>query len=142
MALIIEVVTNLTESLTCEDDLKRKLENINSQLQRVFLLVTGTRFILEPRLANKLAMEYKEVLQLKEVLETGNTGTLNQEAIDYFKFYCSDIISNYTELLDEETYNNGNLAIATELALENKEPNIKMFNLKPRMLKFEIKEAN
>ena len=141
MCLRIEIVNNLSESLTCEDDLKAKLSTINFSLQKIFMVIDTTRFIINPSLANKLAMEYKEVLQLKKLLTNGNVTSLNSEAVSYFIFLCSDIISNYTELLDTETANNGNLAIATKLALEEREPNLKMFNLKSKMLKFEIMEA-
>jgi len=141
MCLRIEIVNNLSESLTCEEDLKAKLSTINFSLQRIFMVIDTTRFIINPSLANKLAMEYKEVLQLKKLLTNGNVTSLNSEAVSYFTFLCSDIIYNYTELLDTETDNNGNLAIATKLALEEREPNLKMFNLKSKMLKFEIMEA-
>ena len=141
MCLEVEIVTNLTESLTCEEDLKVKLSIINFSLQRLFMVIDTTRFIINPSLANKLAMEYKEVLKLKELLKNEDTPNLSSESVSYFICYCKDIISNYVELLDIETDNNGNLAVATELALNNKELNLKMFNFKSNMLKTEIKEV-
>lgn len=141
MCLEVEIVTNLTESLTCEEDLKVKLSIINFSLQRLFMVIDTTRFIINPSLANKLAMEYKEVLKLKELLKNEDTPNLSSESVSYFICYCKDIISNYVELLDTETDNNGNLAVATELALNNKELNLKMFNFKSNMLKTEIKEV-
>lgn len=135
----ITIIKNLSSGLDSEMDLLEKLAIINNSYQRLFLAIDSTDKILAPAIARLLAKEYKEVLTLKELLTNGNINNLNEEAINYFKFYCSDIISNYLELLDIETANNGNLAITTELYLNNREENLALYNFNANdILKIEL----
>lgn len=121
-------------------DFQIALQKYNGYIQRLFLTLDSTHFILKPYDALQLANDYKKIKHLKYRFERGKVPKMDTNQNKFFIDICSDIISNYKELLELETSNNGNLSIATQLVYDSsKEPfNLNIFNYQGRFLDSEL----
>lgn len=111
-----EVAVNL-------DSLTNNLRTYNQYLQRLFLTLDATQFILKPLDALQLADDFNKIHRYKRRLEIRHVQYLNDEQSEFYINLCNDIISNYDEILQLEISNDGNLGIANAI-VENDEKRV------------------
>ena len=111
-----EVAVNLVS-------LQTTLMTYNQYLQRLFLTLDSTKFILKPLDALQLAEDFNKIYKYKQRLEIRHVQYLDEKQTLFYINVCNDIISNFNEVLELETSNGGNLAIANEL-VENDEKRV------------------
>ena len=106
------------------------LTMFNGYLQRLFLTVDSTKFILRPVDALQLAEDYRKIKKFKWRLDHRTVSYLDDKESEFYLNICNDIISNYRELLKTEMLNGGNLAIATKILMDDDEEpfDLEIFN--------------
>lgn len=119
--------------------LQTTLMTYNNYLQRLFLTLDSTKFILKPLDALQLADDFNKIVKYKGRLEIHHVRYLDDKQTEFYNNLCRDIISNYNEVLELETNNGGNLAIATEI-VENDEKRVDLaiFNYNKHLLGYDI----
>jgi len=119
--------------------LQDTLINYNGYLQRLFLTLDTTKWILKPLDALQLADDFQKILKYKGRLEIRHVQYLTEKETNFYIDVCNDIISNYNEVYDLETSNGGNLGIATEI-IENdkKEVDLSIFNYEGHLIDYDI----
>lgn len=127
-----EVAVNLVS-------LQTTLMTYNQYLQRLFLTLDSTKFILKPLDALQLAEDFNKIYKYKQRLEIRHVQYLDEKQTLFYINVCNDIISNFNEVLELETSNGGNLAIANEL-VENDEKRVDLsiFNYNAHLLEYDI----
>lgn len=127
-----EVAVDLTS-------LQTTLATYNNYLQRLFLTLDSTQFILKPLDALQLADDFNKIRKYKGRLEIRHVRYLDDKQTEFYIGICNDIISNYYEVLELETNNGGNLAIA-ERIVENDEKKVDLaiFNYDKHLLDYEV----
>ena len=103
--------------------LQYTLTTYNQYLQRLFLTLDATNFILKPLDALQLADDLNKIRRYKGRLEIRHVQYLNEAQSDFYINLCNDIISNYNEILELEISNDGNLGIANAI-VENDEKRV------------------
>ena len=88
--------------------LQTTLMTYNNYLQRLFLTLDSTKFILKPLDALQLADDFNKIVKYKGRLEIRHVQYLNEKQTKFYINLCNDIISNYNEVLELETSNGGN----------------------------------
>lgn len=106
------------------------LTMFNGYLQRLFLTVDSTKFILRPVDALQLAEDYRKIKKFKWRLDHRTVSYFDDKESEFYLNICNDIISNYRELLKTEMLNGGNLAIATKILMDDDEEpfDLEIFN--------------
>ena len=119
--------------------LQTVLTSYNHYLQKLFLTLDSTKFILKPLDALQLADDFNKIHKYKGRLEIRHVRYLDDKQTEFYIGICNDIISNYDEVLELETNNGGNLAIATEI-VENdiKQVDLSIFNYEGHLLEYEL----
>ena len=127
-----EVAVDLTS-------LQTTLATYNNYLQRLFITLDSTQFILKPLDALQLADDFNKIRKYKGRLEIRHVRYLDDKQTEFYIGICNDIISNYYEVLELETNNGGNLAIA-EAIVENDEKKVDLaiFNYDKHLLDYEV----
>lgn len=127
-----EVAVNLVS-------LQTTLMTYNQYLQRLFLTLDSTKFILKPLDALQLAEDFNKIYKYKQRLEIRHVQYLDEKQTLFYINVCNDIISNFNEVLELETSNGGNLAIANEI-VENDEKRVDLsiFNYNTHLLEYDI----
>ena len=127
-----EVAVDLTS-------LQTTLATYNNYLQRLFITLDSTQFILKPLDALQLADDFNKIRKYKGRLEIRHVRYLDDKQSEFYISICNDIISNYYEVLELETNNGGNLAIA-EAIVENDEKKVDLaiFNYDKHLLDYEV----
>lgn len=110
--------------------LQTALAKFNGYLQRLFLTVDSTKFILRPVDALQLAEDYRKIKKFQWRLDHRTVSYLDDKESEFYLNICNDIISNYRELLKTEMLNGGNLAIATKIVMDDDEEpfDLEIFN--------------
>ena len=110
----------------------------NNYLQRLFLTLNSTKFILKPLDALQLADDYNKIVKYNSRLETNTVQYFDEKQTKFYKNICNDIISNYNEVYELETLNGGNLEIATRIIENDKHPfDLSNFNYSGHLLDFD-----
>jgi len=127
-----EVAVNLVS-------LQTTLMTYNQYLQRLFLTLDSTKFILKPLDALQLAEDFNKIYKYKQRLEIRHVQYLDEKQTLFYINVCNDIVSNFNEVLELETSNGGNLAIANEI-VENDEKRVDLsiFNYNAHLLEYDI----
>ena len=99
--------------------LQTVLAKFNGYLQRLFLTLDSTKYILKPVDALQLAEDYKKIKRFKWRLDNRTVSYLDDKESEFYLNICNDIISNYRELFKLEVGNGGNLAIATNIVMDD-----------------------
>lgn len=103
--------------------LQTTLMTYNQYLQRLFITLDATKYILKPLDALQLADDFNKIWKYKGRLEIRHVQYLDEAQSEFYINLCNDIISNFNEVLELETSNGGNLAIANEI-VENDEKRV------------------
>lgn len=119
--------------------LQTVLTSYNNYLQKLFLTLDSTKFILKPLDALQLADDFNKIVKYKGRLEIRHVRYLDDKQTEFYNNICRDIISNFNEVLELETSNGGNLAIATEI-VENDEKRVDLaiFNYDKHLLEYDV----
>lgn len=119
--------------------LQTTLMTYNNYLQRLFLTLDSTKFILKPLDALQLADDFNKIVKYKGRLEIHHVRYLDDKQTEFYNNICRDIISNYNEVLELETNNGGNLAIADAI-VENDEKRVDLaiFNYDKKVIDNEM----
>ena len=119
--------------------LQTTLMTYNNYLQRLFLTLDSTKFILKPLDALQLADDFNKIVKYKGRLEIHHVRYLDDKQTEFYNNICRDIISNYNEVLELETNNGGNLAIADAI-VENDEKRVDLaiFNYDKKLIDNEM----
>ena len=119
--------------------LQTTLMTYNNYLQRLFLTLDSTKFILKPLDALQLADDFNKIVKYKGRLEIHHVRYLDDKQTEFYNNLCRDIISNYNEVLELETNNGGNLAIADAI-VENDEKRVDLaiFNYDKKVIDNEM----
>lgn len=119
--------------------LQTTLMAYNHYLQKLFLTLDSTKFILKPLDALQLADDFNKILKYKGRLEIRHVRYLDDRQSEFYINICRDIISNYNEVLKLETENGGNLAIANRI-IENDEKRVDLsiFNYNSHLLENDL----
>ena len=119
--------------------LQTTLMTYNNYLQRLFLTLDSTKFILKPLDALQLADDFNKIVKYKGRLEIHHVRYLDDKQTEFYNNLCRDIISNYNEVLELETNNGGNLAIA-DVIVENDEKRVDLaiFNYDKKVIDNEM----
>ena len=119
--------------------LQTTLMTYNHYLQRLFLTLDATKYILKPLDALQLADDYNKIWKYKGRLEIRHVRYLDDKQSEFYIGICNDIISNFNEVLELETSNGGNLAIATEIVeKDQKQVDLSIFNYNKHLLDYEM----
>lgn len=120
------------------ESLNNTLTNYNHYLQRLFMTLDATQFILKPLDALQLADDFNKILKYNGRLAIRDVRYLDDAQTEFYKNLCSDIISNYNEVYKLETSNGGNLGIATQI-IENdeKQVDLSIFNYDKKLIEYE-----
>lgn len=111
------------------------LNSYNSYIQRLFLALDSTNFILKPLDAVQLATDFKTIKKFKWRLENNKVKYFDKHRNEFYLNLCNDIISNYRVVLELESSNGGNLPIATRLVnADEKEIDLSIFNYESKLL--------
>lgn len=119
--------------------LQTVLTSYNNYLQKLFLTLDSTKFILKPLDALQLADDFNKIVKFKGRLEIHHVRYLDDKQTEFYNNLCRDIISNYNEVLKLEINNGGNLEIANEI-VENDEKRVDLaiFNYNKHLLEYDI----
>ena len=118
--------------------LQTTLMTYNNYLQRLFLTLDSTKFILKPLDALQLADDCDKIFKYKLRLEIRDVRYLDESQTEFYINICNDILSNYDEVYKLEISNGGNLGIATEIIESGKkEVDLSIFNYNQHLLESE-----
>ena len=89
--------------------------------------------------ALQLADDFNKIVKYKGRLEIHHVRYLDDKQTEFYNNICRDIISNYNEVLELETNNGGNLAIADAI-VENDEKRVDLtiFNYDKKVIDNEM----